>query len=150
MRGPTKGLHTSTSAGDVREQAIAIVQSVARDMGFIDEDVADIANCDGDDGLAVQAVELALTRTPTPDQSALRAALERIDQLADDALESDTDTPFSSLAMIRREARAALTTLPTHPGGQVTELQTAQPTFNERSDSYKVTGPLSGQEKGAL
>lgn len=52
---------------EVREQAIAIVQAQARDLGYMDEDVADIATPDGEDLLAVQSVERALLfATPVP------------------------------------------------------------------------------------
>jgi hypothetical protein len=63
-----------------RERAIAIVQAEAREMGFIEEDVERIAEPDGDDLLAVQAVERAFA---TPSQRLDAATVERCAQVAD-------------------------------------------------------------------
>jgi hypothetical protein len=45
---------------EMREHAIAVVQAEARDMGYMDWDVAAFAEPDGDNLLAVQAVERVL------------------------------------------------------------------------------------------
>ncbi|MDF2382437.1 hypothetical protein JMG10_13225 [Nostoc ellipsosporum NOK] len=44
----------------VRQRAVEIVQQEARDLGYIEEDVAELADPDGDGLLALQAVERAI------------------------------------------------------------------------------------------
>ncbi len=70
QRDERGGVEARTDA-EVREEAIAIVQAEARDMGYLDEDVAGMAIPDGDDLLAVQSVErvigLALASPPAPE-----------------------------------------------------------------------------------
>ena len=100
-----QGVLTVTEDDELRREAIAIVQQEARDLGYIDEDVADFAEPDGDDLLAVQAVERALdTRTQAlaPLIEALEKAREALRPLAaaDEAIdEIDPDFPSDGAAL---------------------------------------------------
>ncbi|WP_089215525.1 hypothetical protein [Sphingopyxis indica] len=66
-RAAHSGEGRSYGVGELRARAIAIVQEEARALGYIDEDIEDFSNPDGDDLLAVQAVERALALTPQGD-----------------------------------------------------------------------------------
>lgn len=73
---PAEGLATQCSGDtqELRAAAIAICKAEARELGYIDEDVAAFDNPDGDDLLAVQAVERALRTTHSPSEAEVEAA----------------------------------------------------------------------------
>jgi hypothetical protein len=76
----------------IREAAIAIAQIEARELGYCDDDVAALAEPDGDDLLVIQAVERALAAPKVASDAAMREALKYArnligpDEIIDEAL----------------------------------------------------------------